>query len=95
MQWCASIYGKGYMPPGEAVSNVTWQPLLSSMSEPLTVSAFILAALLYQGQCHVSLIPPLYNAAMALRSRSSRIDSAACAGVHDSGALNDSLRNSL
>jgi GH15 family glucan-1,4-alpha-glucosidase len=62
MQWCAGIYGTGYMPPGEAVSNVTQQPCLSSMSEPLTASAFILTALLYEGQYTLSLIPPLYNA---------------------------------
>jgi GH15 family glucan-1,4-alpha-glucosidase len=65
MQWCASIFGKGYMPPGEAVSNVTRQPLQSSMSEPLTASAFILTALLYEGQCTLSVIPPLYNAGAA------------------------------
>jgi GH15 family glucan-1,4-alpha-glucosidase len=62
MQWCASVFGKGYMPSGEAVSNVTGQPLLSSMSEPLTASAFILAALLYEGQYAFAVTPPLYNA---------------------------------
>ncbi len=62
MQWCAGIFGKGYMPCGEAVSNVTRQPCLSSMSEPLTASAFILTALLYESQYALSLIPPLYNA---------------------------------
>jgi hypothetical protein len=62
LQWCAGIFGKGYMPCGEAVSNVTRQPCLSSMSEPLTASAFILAALVYEGQYALSLIPPLYNA---------------------------------
>ncbi len=65
MQWCASIYGKGYMPPGEAVSNVTMQPVLSSMSEPLTASAFVLTALLYEGQAKLSVIPPVYNAGTA------------------------------
>ncbi len=65
MQWCATIFGKGYMPPGEAVSNVTLQPLLSSTSEPLTASAFILTALLYEAQCSLSVIPPLYNAGAA------------------------------
>jgi len=65
MQWCASIYGKGYMAPGEAVSNVSQQPLQSTMSEPLTASAFILTALLYEGQCTLPVIPPLYNAGAA------------------------------
>lgn len=62
MQWCASIFGKGYMPPGEAVSNVTLQPLESSMSEPLTASALVLTSLLYEHQYNVAVIPPLYNA---------------------------------
>jgi GH15 family glucan-1,4-alpha-glucosidase len=65
MQWCASIFGKGYMPPGEAVSNVTRQPLPSSMSEPLTASAFILTALMYEEQYSLSVIPPIYNAGAA------------------------------
>ena len=50
LQWLASITGAGYMPSGEAVSNVTLQPCVSSMCEPLTASSFILAALIYQGQ---------------------------------------------
>ncbi|CAB3801337.1 glycoside hydrolase family 15 protein [Paraburkholderia fynbosensis] len=62
LQWCASIWGKGYMPPGEAVSNVTKQPLVSSMCEPLTASAFILAALLYEKQVRFGCVPPSYNA---------------------------------
>ncbi|KAA6461998.1 hypothetical protein DYQ86_10220 [Acidobacteria bacterium AB60] len=62
MQWCASIFGRGYMPPGEAVSNVTLQPLVSSMCEPLTASAFVLAALIYEGQYTLGVIPPVYNA---------------------------------
>jgi len=62
LQWCASIFGRGYMPPGEAVSNVTMQPLVSSMCEPLTASAFILAALIYEGQYSLGVIPPIYNA---------------------------------
>jgi GH15 family glucan-1,4-alpha-glucosidase len=62
LQWCASIFGTGYMPSGEAVSNVTLQPLVSTMSEPLTGSAFILAALIYEGQYSLGVIPPVYNA---------------------------------
>jgi GH15 family glucan-1,4-alpha-glucosidase len=65
LQWCASVFGKGYMPSGEAVSNVTGQPLPSSMSEPLTASVFILAALLYEGQYTFAVTPPLYNAGAA------------------------------
>lgn len=62
LQWCVSIFGRGYMPPGEAVSNVTMQPLVSSMCEPLTASAFVIAALVYEGQYTIGVIPPVYNA---------------------------------
>ena len=61
LQWLVSITGAGYMPSGEAVSNVTLQPLVSSMCEPLTASSFILAALAYQGQYSVGIVPPIYN----------------------------------
>jgi GH15 family glucan-1,4-alpha-glucosidase len=62
LQWLASITGAGYMPSGEAVSNVTLQPLVSSMCEPLTASSFILAALIYEGQYALGIVPPIYNA---------------------------------
>ncbi|MBR7829843.1 hypothetical protein KDK95_26295 [Actinospica sp. MGRD01-02] len=50
LQYYASVSGVGYMPPGEAVAWPTSQPVLSTMSEPLTASAFILAALTYSGK---------------------------------------------
>lgn len=50
LQWYASRSGTGYMPPGEAVSWTTGRPILSTMSEPLTASSFIMAALSYSGQ---------------------------------------------
>ena len=50
LQWYASRSGTGYMPPGEAVSWTTGQPILSTMSEPLTASSFIMAGLSYSGQ---------------------------------------------
>ena len=62
LQWFVSTDGRGYMPHGEAISNVSLQPVLSSMSEPLTASAFILAALVYEGQRDLRIIPPVYNA---------------------------------
>jgi GH15 family glucan-1,4-alpha-glucosidase len=62
MQWCAGVWGKGYMAPGEAVSNVSMQPLVSSMCESLTAAAFVLTALVYSGQSAFSCVPPLYNA---------------------------------
>ena len=50
LQYYASVSGVGYMPPGEAVAWPTSQPVLSTMSEPLTASSFILAALTYTGK---------------------------------------------
>jgi hypothetical protein len=50
LQYYVSVSGVGYMPPGEAVAWPTSQPVLSTMSEPLTASSFILAALTYTGK---------------------------------------------
>ena len=49
LQWYASRSGVGYMPPGEAVAWPTGQPIVSTMSEPLTASSFVMAALTYTG----------------------------------------------
>lgn len=49
LQWYVSRSGVGYMPPGEAVSWKNEQPIVSTMSEPLTASAFLMAALTYDG----------------------------------------------
>ncbi|HEV2274564.1 MAG TPA: hypothetical protein VGR96_10380, partial [Acidobacteriaceae bacterium] len=65
LQWYVSMSGAGYMPPGEAVSNVSLQPLVSSMSEPLTAAAFLLTTLTYEGQYTLSIVPPVYNAGAA------------------------------
>jgi GH15 family glucan-1,4-alpha-glucosidase len=65
LQWCTSVFGKGYMPPGEAVSNVTLQPLISTMCEPLTAASFVIGALIDEGQYTLGAIPPLYNASAA------------------------------
>jgi GH15 family glucan-1,4-alpha-glucosidase len=62
LQWFVTTAGKGYMPPGEAVSNVTGQSVLSSMSEPLTAASFILAALFYENYYDLRIKPPVYNA---------------------------------
>ncbi len=50
LQYYASVSGVGYMPPGEAVAWPTSQPVVSTMSEPLTASSFIMAALAYTGK---------------------------------------------
>jgi GH15 family glucan-1,4-alpha-glucosidase len=62
LQWYASRSGVGYMPPGEAVSWVTQQPIVSTMSEPLTAASFILASLAYGGQYDTRVIPSNANA---------------------------------
>jgi hypothetical protein len=65
LQWCVAISGSGYMPSGEAVSNLSHQPLVSSMCEPLTAAAFVLTALIYEGQYTLSIVPPAYDAGTA------------------------------
>ncbi|HWG27531.1 hypothetical protein [Actinospica sp.] len=50
LQYYVSVSGVGDMPPGEAVAWPTSQPVLSTMSEPLTASSFIMAALAYTGK---------------------------------------------
>jgi hypothetical protein len=62
LQWFASTSGRGHMPHGEAVSNATHQSVLTSMSEPLTASSFLITALIYQGQYDLRIVPPIYNA---------------------------------
>jgi GH15 family glucan-1,4-alpha-glucosidase len=61
LRWFASTSGIGYMPHGEAVSNVTGQSVLSSMSEPLTAASFVLANLVYTGRFDLRILPPIYN----------------------------------
>lgn len=62
LQWYASRSGVGYMPPGEAVSWVTSQPIVSTMSEPLTAASFIMAALAYSGTYDPRITPSNANA---------------------------------
>ena len=62
MRWFVSTTGVGYMPQGEAVSNVTSLPVLSSMSEPLTAASYVLASLCLQTGFDLRIRPPIYNA---------------------------------
>jgi len=62
LQWYASRSGVGYMPPGEATSWVNGQPIVSTMSEPLTAAAFLMTVLAYQHQYTIGILPPQYNA---------------------------------
>lgn len=50
LTWYVSRTAMGYMPPGEAVSNVSLKPLVSTMVEPVTGAWYVLAALQYGGQ---------------------------------------------
>ncbi len=62
LQWYVSRSGVGYMPPGEAVSWVTQQPIVSTMSEPFTAASFLIAALTYTGQYDPRVVPLNANA---------------------------------
>jgi Glycosyl hydrolases family 15 len=62
LKWCVSTMARGYMPQGEAVSNVTRESVASSMCEPLTASAFLLATLAHEGRYELQIFPPVYNA---------------------------------
>ena len=62
LQWYASVSGVGYMPPGEAVSWQTDQPIVSTMSEPFTAATFVMTALAYTGQYDPRVYPTGANA---------------------------------
>lgn len=62
LQYYAQKSSTGYMPPGEAVSWYYHQPIVSTMSEPLTASSFVMASLAYTNQFDGRIIPPQYNA---------------------------------
>jgi GH15 family glucan-1,4-alpha-glucosidase len=62
LQWYASVSGVGYMPPGEAVSWQTNQPVVSTMSEPFTAATFVMTSLAYTGQYDERVYPPNANA---------------------------------
>lgn len=62
LRWYASRTAVGYMPPGEAVSNVTQKPIISTMVEPVTGAWYVLAALAYTGQTDTRMYAPISNA---------------------------------
>lgn len=62
LTWYASRTAVGYMPPGEAVSNVTQKPIISTMVEPVTGAWYVLAALAYTGQADTRTYAPISNA---------------------------------
>lgn len=62
MQWYTSRTAIGYMPPGEATSNVTQKPIVSTMVEPVTGSWYVLAALAYTAQNDLRVYPTVQKA---------------------------------
>jgi GH15 family glucan-1,4-alpha-glucosidase len=62
LTWYTSRTAVGYMPPGEAVSNVTQKPIISTMVEPVTGAWYVLAALAYTGQGDTRTYAPISNA---------------------------------
>ena len=62
LTWYASRTAVGYMPQGEAVSNVSQKPIVSTMVEPVTGAWYVLAALAYTGQTDTRVYAPVSNA---------------------------------
>ncbi len=58
LTWYASRTATGYMPPGEATSNVSHKPIVSTMVEPVTGAWYVLTALQYGGQNDTRVQPP-------------------------------------
>lgn len=62
LTWYAGRTAVGYMPPGEAVSNVSQKPIVSTMVEPVTGAWYVLAALAYTAQADTRMYAPISNA---------------------------------
>jgi len=62
LTWYASRTAVGFMPPGEAVSNITQKPIISTMVEPVTGAWYVLAALAYTNQADTRVYAPISNA---------------------------------
>lgn len=60
--WHLHRTGAGYMVTGECVSDVTEKPCVSTASEPTTAAAFILAALTWNGDLDLRIVPERSNA---------------------------------
>ncbi|MBA7564332.1 hypothetical protein ES708_05995 [subsurface metagenome] len=62
LKWYADRTNKGYVPQGEAVSNVSLKPLISTAVEPITGASYIMAALTYLGNFDMRILPAEPNA---------------------------------
>ncbi len=62
LEWFANRTAMGYAPQGEAVSNVTLKPMISTMIEPITGAAYLMTALAYEDAFDMRITPNQYNA---------------------------------
>ncbi|KQR93947.1 MAG: hypothetical protein J0I33_11190 [Microbacterium ginsengisoli] len=62
LTWYVTRTAVGYMPPGEAVSNVSQKPIISTMVEPVTGAWYVLAALAYTNQTDTRTYAPISDA---------------------------------
>lgn len=62
LQWFVERTATGYMPQGECFSNITLKPHLSTMCEPITGAAYLMAAMAYSGQFDMRVFSPQVNA---------------------------------
>lgn len=62
LTWYVSRTAVGFIPPGEAVSNVSQKPIISTMVEPVTGAWYVLAALAYTNQTDTRTYAPISDA---------------------------------
>lgn len=62
LKWFVNRTATGYMPQGECFSNITLKPHLSTMCEPITGAAYLMAAMAYSGQFDMRVYSPQVNA---------------------------------
>lgn len=60
--WYVDRTAAGYMPAGEAISNITYKPMISTAAEPITAAAYIMTALAYDEQFDMRVRPTQFNA---------------------------------
>jgi GH15 family glucan-1,4-alpha-glucosidase len=61
LEWYIERTAAGYMVAGEAISNVTRKPCVSTMCEPITGAAYIMTSLAYLEKFDMRILPDLFN----------------------------------
>ncbi|MDP4094084.1 MAG: CBM35 domain-containing protein [Bacillota bacterium] len=61
LEWFKQRTGTGFMVTGEAASNITEAPCVSTASEPVTAASYILASLAYASNYNMRLYPSEFN----------------------------------